>query len=207
MSPRWASKPRRTDRLVVGRNVTLTLIHGWIESDLEGSGRSVICGTTSAFSWRNWKKSRKTSVRTVGVEIRTRYILNTSQNCHNLSHLVLWYLKEKALRNLQIVSSAHQRATVKEFQITGSGRWLPCIVSSSFLAQRRRRNSSSRVTHSDTWHGPFTCVSIGFVPHRFARNVHHTHARLSQTKLWSSNLGIISLAHTERVWRSECSVA
>jgi hypothetical protein len=25
MSPRWGSKPRRTDRLVVGRNVTLTL--------------------------------------------------------------------------------------------------------------------------------------------------------------------------------------
>jgi hypothetical protein len=25
MSPRWVSKPRRTDRLVVGRNVTLTL--------------------------------------------------------------------------------------------------------------------------------------------------------------------------------------
>jgi hypothetical protein len=25
MRPRWAPKPRRTDRLVVGRNVTLTL--------------------------------------------------------------------------------------------------------------------------------------------------------------------------------------
>jgi hypothetical protein len=24
MSPKWGSKPRRTDRLVVGRNVTLT---------------------------------------------------------------------------------------------------------------------------------------------------------------------------------------
>jgi hypothetical protein len=31
MSPIWGSKPRRTDRLVVGRNVALTLtLAGWL---------------------------------------------------------------------------------------------------------------------------------------------------------------------------------
>jgi hypothetical protein len=39
MSPRRGSKPRRTDRLVVGRNVTLTLTNKDILSEVAGIGQ------------------------------------------------------------------------------------------------------------------------------------------------------------------------
>jgi hypothetical protein len=47
MSPRWGSKPRLTDRLVVGRNVTLTLSSRYIAANgffwLHFSGFQVSC--------------------------------------------------------------------------------------------------------------------------------------------------------------------
>jgi hypothetical protein len=44
MSPRRGSKPRRTDRLVVGRNVTLTLTLTWLMASESQLGLQKVLG-------------------------------------------------------------------------------------------------------------------------------------------------------------------